>query len=152
MKQCEGGRVIEVRERYIQYIEEWGMSCSDTQSCYREVRGAVFNSLAIFTRSLSALWQSAFVFRSSWSLWNSCCLLSPLQLYLLMWLASMAEYGVLRVPVRSYSRFSCTNYKLVRNQRDKGRVKVFLSSWVTRLSYDNLRPSTLVKKIFASCF
>lgn len=154
VKQCEGGRVIEVRERYVQFNEEWGMSCSDTQRCCREVRGAVFDSVAIFTHSLSALWQSALVFRSPGSLWNSCCLLSPLQLYLLMWLASMAEYGVLRVPVRSYSRFSCTNYKLVRNQRVKVffwghgllgcRALIFAQAcWWRRILHCILRPDSI---------
>lgn len=37
----------------------------------------------------------------------------------------MAEYGVLRVPVRSYSRFSCTNYKLVRNRRLREGLRFF---------------------------
>lgn len=34
----------------------------------------------------------------------------------------------------------------------KGRVKVFLSSWVTRVSYVNLRPGMLMKKNFTSHF
>lgn len=38
----------------------------------------------------------------------------------------MAEYGGLRVPTRSYSRFSCNNYKVVRKQRAKRVVKKVL--------------------------
>lgn len=36
----------------------------------------------------------------------------------------MARYGSLKVPTRTYSRFSCENYKVVRNQREMGGINV----------------------------
>lgn len=52
---------------------------------------------------------------SAGSLWISSCLLCLVSALFKRWPAFMEEYGGLRVPARSYSRFSCKKFKLVRN-------------------------------------
>lgn len=39
----------------------------------------------------------------------------------------MAEYGGLQVPARSYSRFSCKSYKVVRDEGGRGGINIVKS-------------------------